>query len=248
MRKPVIGIACNTPFKTAPRSVACNRAYVQAVMDAGGTPLLLPAIGNDPALALEYIDLLDGVLFAGGEDMLSSYFGEDPVPQVNYVSSERDCLEVALARLAEERDMPMLGICRGEQVLNVAFGGTLWQDIPSQLSGGEVPLLCHYQDPAIRSELTHIVHPVSGTFCDRFGSEPLFVNSFHHQAVKDPAPGFKVCAYSPDGIIEAIESEELLATAVQWHPEELYVRWPRFNVLFSDFVERAAEYAAKRRK
>ncbi len=248
MRKPLIGIPSNTPFKTAPRSVACNRSYVCSVLDHGGIPLLLPAIGNDPALAEQYIDSVDGILFAGGEDILSYYFDEDPVPQVNYISSERDCLEIALAKLAAERHMPMLGICRGEQLINVAFGGTLWQDIPSQLSGGEVPLLCHYQDPAIRSELTHIVHPVSGTFCDRFGSEPLFVNSFHHQAVKDPAPGFKVCAYSPDGIIEAIESEELLATAVQWHPEELYVRWPRFNVLFSDFVERAAEYAAKRRK
>ncbi len=245
MRKPVIGIACNTPFKTAPRSVACNRAYVQAVMDAGGTPLLLPAIGNDPALALEYIDLLDGVLFAGGEDMLSSYFGEDPVPQVNYVSSERDCLEVALARLAEERDMPMLGICRGEQVLNVAFGGTLWQDLPSQL-GKDEALLCHYQDPAIRSELTHFVSVVPGTFCECFGPEPLFVNSFHHQAVKDLAPGFRAAAFAPDGVIEAIECPEMKITAVQWHPEELYVRWPRFRPFFENFIRQAAEYAEEK--
>jgi len=242
MRKPLIGIPCNTPFKTAPRSVACNRTYVCSVLDNGGIPVLLPAIGNDPALAAEYIDTVDGILFAGGEDLSSYYFGEDPVPQVNYGSSERDCLELALAKLCEERGMPMLGICRGEQILNVAFGGTLWQDIPSQI-GKVKPILCHGQDMSIRSELTHRVDVVPGTFCECFGPEPLFVNSFHHQAIKDLAPGFKACAFAPDGIIEAVESPERKLTAVQWHPEELYVRWPRFKAFFENFIAQAAEYA-----
>lgn len=240
MKKPVIGIVMNEACKALPGKFTVNRPYVNAVVAAGGTPLILPAVGNDPEYAKEYIDLLDGILFAGGEDISSYYWGEDPVKEVNYICSERDVLEIALAKLAAERNMPMIGICRGEQILNVTFGGTLYQDLPSQFPA---KTMCHKQDGAIRSELTHKVNVEPGSFCECFGPEPLFVNSYHHQAVKDVAPGFKATAFAPDGVIEAIESEKYNAKAVQWHPEELYVRWPRFMPFFKGFIEDAARYA-----
>ena len=243
MKKPVIGIVGNISCKAAPGKFQVNATYVNAVRDAGGTPLILPAVGNDPALAEEYIDMLDGILFAGGEDISSYLFGEDPCRFVDYISSERDCLEFALVKLADERHMPMIGICRGHQVLNVVFGGNLYQDLPSQKPEG---LMCHKQDMAIRSELTHSVNVVPGSFCEMFGPEPLFVNTYHHQAVKDVAPDFTVSAVAPDGVIEAIESEKHNCKSVQWHPEELYKRWPRFKPFFESFIADAAKYAANK--
>lgn len=242
MKKPVIGIVTNIAYKEG-RKYGTNAIYVKSVTEAGGTPVLLPALGTDKALAEEYIDLLDGILFAGGEDVCSYEFGEDPVPQVTYIAVERDALELGLAKLADERHMPMYGICRGLQLLNIAFGGNLYQDLPSQKPEG---LLCHRQDVAIRNVLTHIVNVEEGSFCEMFGKEPLFVNTFHHQAVKDVAPGFKATAFAPDGVIEAIESEEHHAKAVQWHPEELWQDHPRFKAFFDNLVKEAQAYAEQK--
>ena len=242
MKKPVIGIVTNVAYKEG-RKYATNAIYVKSVADAGGIPVLLPAYGLDRAQAEDYIDLLDGILFAGGEDLCSYTFGEDPHPAVTYIAVERDALELGLAKLADERHMPMYGICRGMQLINTAFGGTLYQDLPTQKPQG---LLCHRQDMAIRNVLTHVVDVVEGTFCERFGKEPLFVNSFHHQAVKEMAPGFTAAAYAPDGVLEAFESQEHHAKAVQWHPEELWIDHPRFAVFFKDLVEEAKEFAARK--
>lgn len=183
--KPVIGmIAAANPKLLAGRHLI-NTSYVRAVIAAGGTPLLIPA-DEHPERAEEYMPLLHGLLVPGGEDVTPALYGEDPVPQVTYVNEDKDRTEMALACLAAERGIPIFGICRGMQLLNVCFGGTLYQDLPSQHPAP-------WATPRIwpsGSQLTHRVKLESGSLLERLlGEEPLSVNSYHHQAVRTPAPG-----------------------------------------------------------
>ena len=145
-------------------------------------------------------------------------------------------MEMKLIRLAQERGLPIFGICRGLQLINVAFGGTLYQDLPSQYP----ECIAHAQDMSIRSQLTHRVDILGDTLIGRLlGSEPIYVNSYHHQAVKEVAKGFHVSAKASDGVAEAIENGEGMIYAVQWHPEELVNRYERFRPLFKYLVEQA---------
>ena len=239
--KPVIGmIAAANPKLLAGRHLI-NTSYVRAVIAAGGTPLLIPA-DEHPERAEEYMPLLHGLLVPGGEDVTPALYGEDPVPQVTYVNEDKDRTEMALACLAAERGIPIFGICRGMQLLNVCFGGTLYQDLPSQHPGA----LGHAQDMAIRSQLTHRVKLESGSLLERLlGEEPLSVNSYHHQAVRTTAPGFTVTATAADGVVEGVEAPGRNLYAVQWHPEDLVERHPRFRPLFRHLVEQAERFAER---
>jgi len=191
-------------------------AYVNAVVKAGGTPILIPLITNEEALE-EIVGRIDGLILSGGGDIYSQFFGEELHPAVESYDLERDRYEIALVKQAVEQQLPVLGICRGSQLINVAFGGNLIQDIPSQVPESTVN---HNQEEA-RETATHSVqvNPES-MFYQITHAERIMVNSFHHQAVKDVAPGFKAIAWSEDGVIEAIESvEEKAILGVQWHPE-----------------------------
>ncbi|GHT61007.1 hypothetical protein FACS189451_02160 [Bacteroidia bacterium] len=213
-------------------------AYVNAVIKAGGAPVVIP-LTTDKAVLEAIISQIDGLIVTGGGDMYSPLFGEALHPTVTDYNTDRDQYDLTLVHLATERQMPVLGICRGQQVINVAFGGTLIQDIPSQVPDSKI---IHNQAEA-RDIGTHSirVNPESKLFRilgERYKAKgkrsvsdpctfrlaPFAVNSFHHQAVKTVAPGFEAVAFSEDGVIEAIEStEEKVILGVQWHPENMAV-------------------------
>ena len=213
-------------------------AYVNAVVKAGGTPILIPLITDETVLE-EIVSRIDGLILSGGGDIHSQFFGEELHSAVESYDLERDQYEIALVRQAVERQMPVFGICRGSQLINVAFGGNLIQDIPSQVPGSTV----NHNQEEVREIPTHSVqiNPES-RFHQIVQSDQIMVNSFHHQAVKNLAPGFEAVASAEDGVIEAIEStEEKVIFGVQWHPENGAVAGDREMVdTFKYIVNEAA--------
>ncbi len=200
--------------------------------------MILAPAGQEAATA--FADALDGILLSGGADIDPRHFGEDPHPKMGPIDPERDEFELALVRAALQAGTPLLAICRGIQVLNVAAGGTLYQDIPSQLAGA----IKHRQDaPAYHA--THRIAVERHTkLAGMVGTGDVFVNSFHHQAVRDVAPGLVVSARASDGVVEGVESgRDTFVVGVQWHPESMVDASPAMLEIFSAFV---AEAAARR--
>ena len=210
---PLIGITGNFGEK------GCELAegYYLSVVKAGGTPVAIPP-HNDKEALVTLLETLDGILFSGGGDINPLLLGEEPLPQLHSVCPKRDEAELFLAREAFHRQIPMLGICRGIQVMAAALDGKVFQDIYVQGEGAKIK---HSQDMP-RHNVSHTVSIEEGSMLQSiFGNkQTLPVNSFHHQAVSDPGPHLKVSALSPDGIIEAVESSEHKALlGIQWHPE-----------------------------
>jgi putative glutamine amidotransferase len=196
-----------------------NVAYVRSVLAAGGVPIILsPVLG--PAYAMRALDGVDGLLLSGGEDIHPAWYGAEPSPHLYPPSRERDLFELALFAAARQRELPILGICRGIQLVNVGLGGTLFQDLPSERPGP----VAH--DPGgSRDARSHEVRLQEGSRAARaLGRTVLSVNSFHHQAVERLAGGLLASGWSADGLIEAVESpaEAPWLVAVQWHPEEMH--------------------------
>ncbi len=181
-----------------------NSTYVAALSAAGATPVV--AVETDYEALVEHAN---GVLFAGGVDVDPACFGEAVVNTTVEISRARDALELALFEKAAAKGLPILGICRGIQLINVALGGSLWQDIPSQCAGA----LVHSGGArhAVRCEENSVVHRLFG--------ERVLTNSYHHQSVKTPGRGLRVTAYTSDGIVEAVEHESMPILGLQWHPE-----------------------------
>ncbi|MDR1563225.1 MAG: gamma-glutamyl-gamma-aminobutyrate hydrolase family protein [Dysgonamonadaceae bacterium] len=199
-------------------------SYTNSVIQAGGTPVMIPVTTNRKALE-DIVSQIDGLILTGGGDIYSPLFGEELHPAVTDYNTDRDTYDISLLRMAADRQMPVLGICRGHQVINVTFGGTLIQDIPSQAPASNIV----HRQKAARDITTHtatinpdtILYKALNCFADT-EDKPIAVNSLHHQAIKDIAPSFRATAYSPDGIVEAIESTEGKSIiGVQWHPENL---------------------------
>lgn len=242
MAAPRIGIVTN--FDLERQLYTCVPAYVTAVEAAGGLPILLPYL-ESPAGVSELLGMLDGVLLCGGSDLDPSHYGEPGHPAAENVVPRRDAFEMAVARAVLARDVPVLGICRGVQSLNVAAGGSLHPDIPSCLPG-----TLNHRDG---TPLTDLVHPVriepGSRLAGMCGATLVQVNSWHHQAVRDVARGFRVSATAPDGVIEAIESDtHRFAVGVQWHPERIWEREPASRSLFAEFVAACARGGAARRR
>jgi putative glutamine amidotransferase len=218
---------------------ACSKLedYKQAVLHVGGEVRVL-----DPSMsAADAAAQVDGLLFTGGGDVAPSRYGEEPLPSVVDVDPVRDEFEIALVAEARRRDLPVLAICRGIQVLNVACGGTLVQDIPTCVPGALEHRLS--VPPHKPYDLAHEVWLDKDTLLARLMRERLSdadsceANSRHHQAVKQVAPGFQVSATAPDGVIEAIEDPRVrFCLGVQWHPENFW-RTGEFRPLFEGFVE-----------
>jgi putative glutamine amidotransferase len=217
--------------------------YTEAVEAGGGTPLPLAFPGGSDCLQ-GMAGILNGLVLSGGSDMDPVFFGEDPDPAVGEICPERDNFEIAAARMALALDIPVLGICRGMQVLNIAAGGDIYQDLGSLPPGGRD--IKHFQQ-APRWHPTHEIDIVQGTVLSSIlGSGPVRVNSYHHQSVRRVAPGFIVSARSADGVIEAVESTgPLFAVGIQCHPETLWKERPRFLNLFKELVAAAKKSAGK---
>ena len=210
--------------------------YIVAIERAGGVPVILP-ITEDLETLTPLLQKLDGVLFSGGSDIDPNYYGEYPKLGIGLIEPKRDLHEVKLAqKILYETTLPVLGICRGMQILTVATGGTLFQDLPSQNPNG----INHSVPKAIRH---HAFHPVSierdSKFYEIYQSVELGVNSFHHQAIKELGKGFRATMTAPDGIIEGVEweSENRFVMAVQWHPEMMESVVSTIRPLFDTFVD-----------
>lgn len=246
MKRPVIGITGNYADQTC----TLAEGYYQSVLKAGGIPVIIPPRyveeGDDCSDLTGVLDNIDGIVFSGGGDPNPLLFGEEPVVQLHSITPERDLQELKLVRMAYDRQIPMLGICKGIQMINAALGGTLYQDIHSQKEGGV--WVKHSQDEDRRFP-SHTVKVENGTLLHKlFGRDTLQVNSFHHQACKDIAPCLRLSAISPDGIIEAIESNEYKSIlGVQWHPETFVLRdSDEMMPIFHWLIGEAQEFKAAR--
>lgn len=234
--RPLIGITCGREVLASGSARHYqNEAYVNAVVAAGGAPILIPLLADRNALHQVYANL-GGLLLSGGGDLGPSRYGQEPHEKLGPTDALRDKVELTLARWAINDDLPVLAICRGIQVLNVALGGTLYQDIPSQIEGA---LQHPHQAGNPRDFIAHEVKLMPETFlATLFAGSTLPVNSMHHQAVRDLAPGLRVSAQAPDGVIEGIEHpQRRFAIGVQWHPEEMVAAYPVMRRLFHAFVQ-----------
>jgi putative glutamine amidotransferase len=232
--QPLIGVSTSITVGEYPERAYVNSAYLRAVEQAGGIPVLLPPQLSEAARETLW-RRLDGLVLTGGGDIEPARFGDIPHPSTTLVSPDRDALELDLVDRALRDDVPLFGICRGLQVLNVALGGTLHQHIPDAV--GET--VQHSQ-----TEKRHVAtHPVKllteGTrLGEILGSPELAVNSFHHQALRTLGRGLREVAWAPDQVIEAVEHEERrrFVVAVQWHPEDLVGHDAAARALFTAVV------------
>ncbi len=230
-KKPVIGIT--TYVKDGMLSV--SEDYVRAVEAAGGIPHLF-SMSTNPAAVRSETEILDGVIISGGEDISPLRYGDQPCKEIGKVNATRDSAEVLIFQCAQKRGIPILGICRGMQLINVMLGGTLVQDIPSQWKNP----IQHRQLPA-KDVATHTVDIVKGTkLWDIMKTTSVDVNSFHHQCVKDCSNQLRISAYSKDGVPEAVESiGDAKILGVQFHPEGLFGKNKVFLAIFAKFIEEA---------
>jgi len=226
------------------------RTYEHAVERAGGEPLRVCAEFEASSVA-QLLGEFDGLLIPGGRDLDPQTYGGRPHPTVRCNDPLRDCLELAAVRAAREDGVPAFGICRGIQVMNVALGGTLYEDLPSQYEPRSGPLVRHQQLPdAHRSETTHPVDVSAGSKLSQIvGSPRIDTNSMHHQGLRRIAHDLVVTGRSRDGVAEAIElrSAHPFFVGVQWHPEETAPRDEPSRRLFEDFIRAATERARRRR-
>src|SRR5579859_5698545 len=234
--RPLIGIPCQADHREGSgRPIYCvNRAYSQALEHTGGVPILIPMI-HDLATLYTLLERLDGILFPGGADIQPVHYGEDPHPLLGTVDQQLDEFELTIARWALQENIPILGICRGMQLINVALGGTLYQDVDAQAS----TTIKHNEREMPRDTIIHSIHIEEGSKMEKiFGAPEIWVNSLHHQAVKEPGRGVLISGRSEDGIAELLEvPEKHFVAAAQGHPEEIYMLEPIWVNLFSAFVE-----------
>lgn len=242
-RRPTIGITTQTLQAidgipaALPASVVMNQRYYEAVAAAGGAPVLIPLLEETDALRATY-DACAGILIPGGVDMDPATYGETPHEKLGRIDPARDRVELQLTRWAIEDRKPLLGLCRGLQVINVATGGTLFQDIEAQLDGA----IRHDYFPTYGFERGHFSHDVAVLLSSRLRSlvdlDQLPVNSMHHQGVKRLGGGLVASAHSSDGLVEAVESANgHWMVGVQWHPEVFDSNDPHTRDLFRGFVD-----------
>lgn len=238
---PLIGLstyAKKADFSGRPTTLTgLTLPYIEAVRAAGGLPVLLPHRASPEELA-QLLPRLDGLLLPGGEDINPAAYGQARRDQCGEVDDDRDDLELRLTRLALEKQVPLLAICRGLQVLNVALGGTLWQDLAFQRPGD----IQHDRfGPDWRTALVHPVAIEPGSRVARImGAAAVQTNSSHHQAVRELAPGLRAVGHAPDGVVEAVElPDHPFAVGLQWHPEGMFLQYPEMLRPFRALVEAA---------
>lgn len=238
--RPVIGITCSltaSPIGDSIYTLERNiiaRDYARAIEYAGGTPFLVPHVGDMECID-QYLGVLDGLILSGGGDIDPLLFGQEPHQNIGSVDRVRDEMELQLTQKALAQDLPILAICRGLQMLNVAAGGTIYQDIAAEMPQ---PTLCHSQNGA-GWYASHTIDILSDSrLLQIFDSPTVRVNSFHHQAVRDVGEGFMITAKAKDNVIEAIEGPTHRFTiGVQYHPEMMWEHHPEVLNLFTTFLK-----------
>lgn len=219
----VCGLTENRQFVT--------NAYIQSVRYSGGLPLIVPLVKSNTAIS-EYISLCDGFLFCGGEDITPLLFGQEPLDKLGKTDITLDIFQLRFMQNVLSSGKPILTICRGMQLLNVACGGTICQDISLK----QKDCINHMQHSA-RKDISHKVIVKSGSLLHRLVGKIVFTNSFHHQAIDLLGKGLTASAHTSDGIIEGIElTDYSFAVGVQWHPEAMYRSTPAMRKLFSSFI------------
>ncbi len=244
-QRPLIGVTTQTLHaiegipQALPASWVMNQRYVHAVMAAGGVPVLVPLLAEDPATLHEIYRRLDGVLVPGGIDVDPAYYRSGRHALLGRLDPARDTTEVVLTRWAIRDRKPFLGLCRGLQVLNVATGGTLWQDLTAERPDS----IKHDYFPNEGWERDHLAHAVNvlrpSRLGDAIGSARTPVNSMHHQGIKELGFGLAATAWAEDGLVEAAELPDQYAVGVQWHPEMFSPGAAGVGNLFASFVDAA---------
>ncbi|EYE88452.1 hypothetical protein Q428_07670 [Fervidicella metallireducens AeB] len=236
MAKPLIGITCNYLLSEKENLLGqegnyISQAFIDAVLKSGGVPILIPIINSEEDI-LQIMDKLDGIILSSGYDVNPIYYGEEPSVHVGFTYSPRDIFELFIVKAAIERDMPILGTARGQQIMTVAFGGKLYQDI----SENKNAYINHIQRANI-NDIGHYIDIVPGTKLHKiFDTDRMLVNSFHHQAAKTVPANFIISATSSDGIIEAIEHQSKPIMAVQWRPDIMIKKHPVMLKIFKEFI------------
>lgn len=248
MTYPIIAITAGRINKQAAPSEmqqvvsGCDVDYIDSVVRAGGAPVLIPRHANTD-MVRAVVEGVDGILFTGGGDVASLLYGQEPHPAAKYQDAARDAAEIVAAKTAIELGIPVLGVCRGIQVLNVALGGTLVQDIPTQVDS---PVLHYTKSYAPIAAHTVDVEPET-LLAKLLGTTVEPVNSYHHQAVDKVADGLRVNARAKDGVVEGLEfADGRPLLAVQYHPEELAAESPRFQLYFDWLITEARRFQASK--
>lgn len=244
--RPYIGITCGSyrDRDWCPPANILRKTYVDAVIAAGGAPLLIPVIEEETVLQALY-ERIDGLLLSGGGDVSPLRYGEQAIPQLGQVDLARDATELPLARWAAADGKPVLAICRGIQVLNVALGGTLYQDIPAQIDDSLV-----HDSSYTHQDWAYMAHDLrlapDSKLAQLFDTASFPTNSLHHQSLKDIAPMLRPVAWAPDGVVEAVEGRNgHFLIGVQCHPEVLQAEADqRWRALFQMFVENCRQKTA----
>ena len=230
--KPIIGLTSSYEKTDKTNFVFSNHSYLNSIRHFGGIPLIIPTEGEDDELQM-LIDMCDGLLLTGGDDIDPALYGEEVLNDTLELTPVRDAVERKVCDLAVKRGLPMFGICRGIQMMNVYFGGSLYQDIPAQIKTE----IKHSMEPPAHSTCHKCIVEKDTPLYELFGREQVGVNSHHHQAVKRVAPGFEVMGRSEDGIIEAIyDPSKPFVWGVQWHPERIWDIEESSAKLFEAFI------------
>lgn len=237
--KPRIGISTFYDPQARSDYSAVNKNYIASILRGGGLPFPIP-VCPEAAMAAAYVEAVDGLLLSGGKDIDPAFYNEEPALGLGQMDAERDAWELALFAEASRAGIPIFGICRGHQLINVAMGGSLFQDLDRARPEAGPMTLPHYPKDFPMDRLYHHIDVEKDSLLRRvFGKTRLRVNSFHHQAVKVLAPGLRATAAAADGVLEGFESTDgsRFILGVQFHPEALTAKFPEFIPLFNAFIE-----------
>ncbi len=216
------------------------RGLVDVIHELGALPIVLPDVPD--INGSDYAELFDALVLPGGPDMDPTFFGEEPTWKIGTTNYLRDVFETEIFRAFRESGKPIFGICRGCQLINVLMGGTVYQDLPSQNPDAYIR---HSQAAPGAYPTHHITVEKDSVIAHALG-ETAYVNSRHHQAIRDVAPGLRATAKAPDGVVECVESADSdQIVAVQWHPENMWQEHPEMRALFADFIARAEAFRGK---
>ena len=249
--RPIIGVTTQTQDAIPNGLPTCwimGQRYVEVLTSFGAVPWLVPLLADDEATLRAIYERLDGVFLPGGADVDPATYGDEKHATCGRTDPARDRTEVTLARWAAEDGKPVLAVCRGEQILNVAAGGTLYQDLAAHCDGSIKHDYFPVDGKYTREHLSHHVRVAAGTRLGQLLEDDVVeVNSMHHQGIKTLAPGLVASAVAPDGVIEAVEpANGQFMIGVQWHPESLVDSDPRMHRLFTAFTEAAVEWRRAR--